>query len=392
MCIYQLGLIALAIAPPNVRFEPMHTRLMFDEPVQVIYDGVQTDTVYVVEKDGIIQNVSVNKEATEKSPFLDITDRVGVTNDEEGLLSAVFHPKYATNGEIYVWYSAQNPKRGVLSRFTKSEDKNSVDKSSEEVLLEVREPWGNHNGGTVLFGPDRYLYVGIGDGGAANDPHGNGQNKNSLLGSVIRIDVSSTLGDEKKTKPYAIPPDNPLVGQEGFREELWAWGLRNPWRMSFDKKTGKLWAGDVGQNAWEEIDIVESGKNYGWNSREGAHDFKNNSDPSVQMTDPVHEYGRRMGGSITGGYVYRGTKIPSLVGAYVFSDYLSKRIWALVPQEDEGIPFEAKRIAKKTPIAISSFGESPSGEILACGFPNAYSSKGKIYWLVLSEPTTSTIR
>ena len=162
--------------------------------------------------------------------------------------------------------------------------------------------------------------------------------------------------------------------------------------MSFDRKTGELWTGDVGQNAWEEIDIVESGKNYGWNSREGAHDFKNNRDKDVNMTDPVHEYGRRMGGSITGGYVYRGTKIPALVGAYVFSDYLSKRVWALVSQEGEDASFEAKRIAKKTPIAISSFGESPSGEILACGFPNAYSSKGKVYWLVSSEPTTSTIR
>jgi len=387
------------IAPPSVRFEPMHTHLIFDEPIQVIYDGIQTDSVYVVEKDGIIQNVSVFEDTTQKRPFLDITDRVGVTNDEEGLLSAVFHPNYAKNNELYVWYSAQNPKRGVLSRFKKSPEQSSIDTSSEEVILEVREPWGNHNGGTVLFGPDGYLYVGIGDGGAANDPHGNGQNKNTLLGSVIRIDVNPTTNTpktENKTKAnnklYTIPTDNPLVGQNGIREELWAWGLRNPWRMSFDRKTGKLWAGDVGQNAWEEIDIIESGKNYGWNHREGAHDFKNNSDPSEQMTDPVHEYGRRMGGSITGGYVYRGTKIPSLVGAYVFSDYLSKRIWALVPQEDEDTPFDAKRIAKKTPIAISSFGESPNGEILACGFPNAYSSKGKIYWLVLSEPTTSTIR
>ncbi len=391
--------------PPNVRFEPMHTQLIFDEPIQVIYDGIQSDTVYVVEKDGIIQNVSVLKDATQKRSFLDITDRVGVTNDEEGLLSAVFHPKYAENGELYVWYSAQNPKRGVLSRFKKSPEQSSIDTSSEEVLLEVREPWGNHNGGTVLFGPDGYLYLGIGDGGAANDPHGNGQNKNTLLGSVIRIDVNPTpeplatpdsFETENKTKgnnkPYAIPTDNPLVGQAGIREELWAWGLRNPWRMSFDRKTGELWTGDVGQNAWEEIDIVESGKNYGWNSREGAHDFKNNRDKDVNMTDPVHEYGRRMGGSITGGYVYRGTKIPALVGAYVFSDYLSKRVWALVSQEGEDASFEAKRIAKKTPIAISSFGESPSGEILACGFPNAYSSKGKVYWLVSSEPTTSTIR
>ena len=380
----------------------MHTSLVFNEPVQALYDGVLDDTIYVVEKEGMIRNVSTNTDASEKPIFLDITDRVGVTNDEEGLLSLVFHPDYAENGEFYVWYSAQNPKRSVLSKFTKPPDKTTADKSSEQILLEVREPWGNHNGGTVLFGPDGFLYLGIGDGGAANDPYNNGQNKNTLLGTIIRIDVNPRSSEPppsetgKRNKPsnslYTVPTDNPLVGQNGVREEIWAWGLRNPWRMSFDRATGKLWTGDVGQNAWEEIDIVERGGNYGWNLREGAHDFKNNNNDKSKTIDPVYEYGRRLGGSITGGYVYRGSKIPALVGAYIYCDYLSKRIWILVPPSGEDEPYTSERIAKKTPIAISSFGETPDGEILACGFPNAYASRGKIYRLVSSEPTTSMIR
>ena len=400
--------MALATTTPKVHFEPVHSFLIFNEPVQVLYDGVLDDTLYVVEKDGIIRNVSTNKDASEKPIFLDITDRVGVTNDEEGLLSLAFHPDYAENGELYVWYSAQNPKRGVLSRFIKLPNKTTADKYSEQVLLEVREPWGNHNGGTVLFGPDGYLYLGIGDGGAANDPHNNGQNKNTLLGSIIRINVtpeSTTPGDttpapgranpktsRQNNAPYTIPADNPLVGQNGVREEIWAWGLRNPWRMSFDRETKKLWTGDVGQNAWEEIDIIEHGGNYGWNLREGAHNFKNKNGDKVQTIDPVYEYGRRLGGSITGGHVYRGSKIPNLTGAYIYCDYLSKRIWILVPPNGEDEPYTSERIAKKTPIAISSFGETPEGEILACGFPNAYASKGKIYRLVPSEPTTPIIR
>ena len=390
MCIYQLITMVIAATTPRVHFEPLHTSLSFDEPTQVIHDGVLDDIVYVVEKDGIIRSASTNRDASTKPIFLDITDRVGGTHDEEGLLSACFHPNYSENGEIYVWYTAQNPKRGVLSKFIKDQENDAVDQSSEQVVLEVREPWGNHNGGTVLFGPDGFLYLGIGDGGAANDPHNNGQDKNTLLGSIIRIDVSQT--GETKESTYSIPKDNPLVGKDGAREELWAWGLRNPWRMSFDKETGKLWTGDVGQNAWEEIDVVERGGNYGWNYKEGTHKFKDHKDEAAIFIDPVYEYNRRLGGSITGGYVYRGSDIPSLVGSYLYSDYLSKRVWALVPQEDEDGPFTTERLAKNTPVAISSFGETPSGEILACGFSNPYAFKGKIYRLVPSAPISSTIR
>jgi len=315
------------------------------------------------------------------------------------LLSLVFHPDFKTNGELYVWYTAHRPRRGVLSKFTTTHDSQKVDPDSEVVLLEVDEPWGNHNGGTVLFGPDGFLYLGIGDGGAANDPHNNGQNKNTLLGTIIRIDVNK----ESEDRPYAIPPDNPLVGVSGVREEIWAWGLRNPWRMHFDRETDDLWTGDVGQYAWEEINVVVKGGNYGWNIREGNHEFQGDQSQKKQMIDPVFEYGRSEGGSITGGYVYRGTKIPRLVGKYIYADYMSKRVWALSSPTDGASTFTSERIAGGAStfsdnFAISSFGETPNGEILACGFMTPYASVGKIYRLVptpeedLSDSTTDTIR
>ena len=384
MCFSPLITLLITTTAPTVHFEPLHTLLSFDEPVQVVCDNVDKKTIYVVEKAGRVIKTGTTKTESKKTVFLDITDRVGAAHDEEGLLSAVFHPSYVVNGEIYVWYTAQNPRRGVLSKFTKNKNENTINNKSEKIVLEVNEPWGNHNGGTVLFGVDGYLYLGIGDGGSANDPHNNGQNKNTLLGSIIRIDVSGLNEDS----PYTIPPDNPLVGKQGVREELWAWGLRNPWRMSFDRETGQLWAGDVGQNSWEEIDIIYRGGNYGWKLREGKHRFKknkNNEPEGPTFIEPVHEYGRKSGGSVTGGYVYRGKEVPELTGFYIFSDYLSKKIWALFPSEENENVFIAKRIAKSTPVTIASFGETIGGEILICGFPNPYSPKGKIYRLSPSE-------
>jgi len=362
---------------------------LFNEPVQVVFNGANDEELYIVEKEGFIQRASIKHDTLSAEVFLDITDRVGVTNDEEGLLSAAFHPEFLKNNYVYVWYSAQKPKRGVLSRFTYNNELKQLDKKTEQVILEIQQPWGNHNGGTVLFGPDGLLYLGVGDGGAANDPYNNSQNKNTLLGSIIRIDINKTGGDNQ----YAIPPTNPLVNQDGCREEVWAWGLRNPWRMSFDRITNDLYVGDVGQNAWEEVDIVRGGGNYGWNFREGKHPFQKKESSEKNLIDPIYEYGRRGGGSITGGYVYRGLKLPALYGSYIFSDYLSAKVWFL--KKNKNNEYIATRIAKKTPISIASFGESPQGEIFACGFSNPYGSKGKIYRLsseISPEPTPSTIR
>ena len=391
LCIKLILFLSLA-TPSEVCFEPVHAGLRFSEPVQVVFDGVHDDVMYVVEKKGVVRRVSTEHDATKKPTYLDIKSRVGERHDEEGLLSLVFHPNFETNGKLYVWYTAHRPRRGVLSKFTTTPSSEIVDPESEVVLLEVNQPWGNHNGGTVVFGPDGHLYVGIGDGGAANDPYNNGQNNKTLLGTIIRIDVNQKTEDH----PYAIPPDNPLIGGDGTREEIWAWGLRNPWRMSFDRETGALWTGDVGQNAWEEIDIIVRGGNYGWKLREGNHEFQGDQSNRSRMIDPVFEYGRRSGGSITGGHVYRGSANPSLVGTYIYADYLTKKVWKLSLSEEN--TYVSEQIATTTPLAISSFGETPSGEILACGFMTPYASIGKIYRLGpspeedLSDSTTDKIR
>lgn len=393
LCV-KIILLLSATNTGQVRFEPVHTSLRFSEPVQVVFDGVHDDVMYVVEKEGIIRRVSTKPDELKKPAYLNIKTRVGERHDEEGLLSAVFHPNFKNNGALYVWYTAHRPRRGVLSKFTIAEGGDKVDPESETVLLEVNEPWGNHNGGTIIFGPDGYLYVGIGDGGAANDPHNSGQNKKTLLGKIIRIDVDQKTED----RPYAIPTDNPLVNKKDTRGEIWAWGLRNPWRMSFDRETGELWTGDVGQNAWEEIDIIVRAGNYGWNIREGNHEFQGDQSKKNSMIDPVFEYGRRSGGSITGGYVYRGIKIPWLAGKFIYSDYMSKRIWSLSPPKEGETVFTSEQIATTTPLAISSFGETPDGEILACGFMTPYAPIGKIYRLVpvspedLSDSTTPAMR
>lgn len=367
-------------------FEPVHTALTFDDPVQAVFDGVTDSHLYVVEKEGTVRRVSINKEEQDKPIFLDIRDRVAVHHSEEGLLSLAFHPNYEKNKEIYVWYTAQEPRRCVLSKFTNADDETPVDTSTEEVLLEVAQPWGNHNGGTVMFGQDGYLYVGIGDGGASNDPHENGQNKKTLLASIIRIDPNHKANG----KNYSVPPDNPFIEDESARPEIWALGLRNPWRMSFDRKTGELWVGDVGQNKWEEVDVVKKGQNYGWNAREGFHPFMKNKTENT-TTDPVYAYGRRDGGSITGGFVYRGSLLPELFGKYIYADYLSKRVWALEPSPEENKKYESKKIAKGSPLSISSFSETPGGELLVCGFESPYARVGKIYQLVpVDRPSPST--
>ena len=391
MFISQLVTALIISTSQNIYFEEVHKNLTFDEPVQALFDGVDGNQLYIVEKQGVVRSVTLEKTETNKPIFLNIKDRVDVGHSEEGLLSIAFHPEYKTTPKIFVWYTAHSPRRCVLSSFV-TNDNGTADPDTEEKILEVLQPWGNHNGGTVIFGPDGYLYLGVGDGGGSNDTKNNGQNKNTLLGTILRIDIDSNEGDSA----YSIPKDNPFVGESGSRGEIWAYGMRNPWRMSFDKSTGKLWAADVGQNKWEEIDIIEKGKNYGWNIREGKHSF-GQPQSKEGTTNPIFEYGRKQGGSITGGYVYRGKKIPKIHGQYIFSDYLSGRVWRLVESPKEDAKYKSIKILTRPPISISSFGETPSGEILACGFASPYSTKGKIYLLVPagsadSSPNTDKTR
>jgi glucose/arabinose dehydrogenase len=356
-------------------------------PLVLTHAGDGSNRVFVATEHGVIHVFPNDQKATKTDVFLDITDRVSYRDDqnEEGFLGLCFHPKYKETGEFFVFYTPKKVKNvNVLSRFRVSkDDPNKADPESEEELMRFTKPFWNHDGGTICFGPDGYLYVTHGDGGAANDPFENGQNLKSLLGKIHRIDVNfkpDAQENSKKPRNYGIPKDNPFVGRtDGTLPEIWAYGLRNVWRMAFDRKTGKLWAGDVGQNLWEEIDIIEKGGNYGWNRREGLHPFgPKGTGPKKEFIDPIWEYHHDIGKSITGGGVYRGPRHSELDGAYIYGDYVSMKIWALKYDEARG-RVVANRPIKDPGQPIFSFGEDEKGEMyMLCP---AATGKG-IFWFV----------
>ncbi|MCA8914283.1 MAG: PQQ-dependent sugar dehydrogenase [Planctomycetes bacterium] len=366
---------------PSIELESAFPKLSFELPVFLCADGADSELLYVVEQNGEIVRFKNDPATDAKDTFLDIRERIpGDRHNEEGLLALAFHPRFKDNGYFFICYSQHagggKSRRGVISRFTWDKKKDSVDQKSEKIILEVDEPFGNHNGCTLLFGTDGYLYASFGDGGAANDPHRNGQDRGTLLATILRIDIDN----EQKGKAYAIPKDNPFAETAGAAPEIWAFGLRNVWRMSFDREKGTLWAGDVGQNSYEEIDIIEKGGNYGWNKREATHAFQRGA-KSGDMIDPVAEYGRDMGISITGGYVYRGTKQKSLVGIYLYGDYGTGRIWGL-DYDLEKKTVKANEVLGQFPRAtISSFGEDADGELFVCGH-----RVGAIYRVVVKTP------
>ena len=334
--------------PSSIALQDAFAGLRFQAPLQVLQVPGETRFV-VVEKRGTVQAVT----GTAAAPFLDIRSRVNSMPGEAGLLGFAFHPRWAQNRQVFVNYtapSAASPAnlKTTISRFTSTDGGATLDPASEQVLLTVEQPFENHNGGGVVFGPDGLLYLGLGDGGWGGDPQGNAQNVSVILGKLLRIDVDSGV-------PYGIPPSNPFAAGGG-RAEVYAYGLRNPWRFSFDRATGALWLADVGQDAWEEVDIVHAGGNYGWNRREGAHCY---GPPSCTgpFIDPVAEYSHAEGASITGGYVYRGSALPHLAGQYVYGDFGSGRIWA-VPAAG---PYTPVQVGQGN--AISSFGEDAQGEL-----------------------------
>jgi glucose/arabinose dehydrogenase len=323
-----------------------------DQPLYVTHAGDDSGRLFVVEKAGRIVMLRDGQPAAD--PFLDISDRVGSSSSEQGLLSVAFHPQFAQNGRLFVDYTDHSGDT-VISRFQAKGD--SADPDSEKVLLKIDQPFPNHNGGLVLFGPDGYLYIGMGDGGSGGDPQGNGQNRKSLLGKLLRLDVDN--GD-----PYAIPSDNPWPSGDEARPEIWAYGLRNPWRFSFDRTTSDLYIADVGQNQYEEIDRQPAGsrggENYGWNTIEGKHCFRGSSCDSAGLVAPIAEYDHSLGCSITGGYVYRGAAFPRLQSLYFYGDYCSGRIWALNPAAP---PALQQPELLRSRLRISSFGEDQAGEL-----------------------------
>ena len=358
---------------PDLALEPAFPGLSFTAPVLMLQAPGDDSRWFAVEKSGVIRSFENDPAAVDAEIFLDIDDRVESGFDESGLLGMAFHPGFPTSPYVYLNYTTTgagggSPLTSRISRFATADAGLSLNPFSEEILLTARQEAANHNGGHLLFGPDGFLYASFGDGGGAGDPGENAQDPSNVLGSILRIDVDGG-------SPYTSPPGNPFAGNlqcptgasltGSGCPEIFAWGLRNPWRFSFDRSTGTLWAGDVGQDTWEEVDIIEAGGNYGWDEREGAHCFEPPSGCSTSSIDPVAEYDHTIGRSITGGHVYRGSALPGLQGYYLFADF-STGILFTIPAD--GQPPLEPEIMLDTDMRFATFAEDLAGELYVVDF------------------------
>jgi hypothetical protein len=353
--------------------------LSFRQPVHLTSVPDSTRRLVVVQQNGYARIFPDDTLASATDTLLDLSGAISSSGGEEGFLGLAFHPQFTQNGYVYVNYTAPSPLRTVIRRFTvPPSTPNHADPGSGFTIIEILQPYANHNGGMLAFGPDGYLYIGMGDGGSGGDPQNNAQNRSVLLGKFLRLDVDDTTGSTH----YAIPPDNPYAGNSsGFREEIWAYGFRNPWRFSFDPQTGTLWAGDVGQNTREEIDIVYQGKNYGWRIMEGTFCYNPPSGcDTTGLVLPVIDYGRSLGYSVTGGYVYRGTRRTDLVGSYIYADYGSGRIWSL--RDSSGTV--SNTLLTQAPFTISAFGTDSRQELYILA--HSLSANTSIYRFVAATP------
>jgi glucose/arabinose dehydrogenase len=346
--------------------------LTFSFPVEMVHSYDGTNRIFVVTQRGRIYVFPNNPSVASAKLFLDLSDRASQSGSETGLLGLAFHPNYENNGYFYVDYTTdQPPLRTIIARYQVSpSNPDSALKSSELVLMTVNQPFSNHNGGKIAFGPDGYFYLSFGDGGSGGDPMNNAQNRSVLLGKILRINVdSSSMGNN-----YSIPLTNPFYGNtQGWRQEIYTWGMRNMWKFSFDLPTGRIWGADVGQGAWEEVDILWSGKNYGWRIMEGFACYNPPTGcDTTGLTMPVWAYDRNAGASVTGGYVYRGPTVTTLTGKYIYADYVSGRIWSLT--YDSINPVQ-NTLLHDAAFFISTFGIDQNNELYLC----SYSTTGRIY-------------
>jgi glucose/arabinose dehydrogenase len=361
--------------PVAIQLEQAFTSLpAFHQPLALMQAPDDDSRWYVVERTGLVHVFDNDANVSASGVVIDLSAVVDSGPGEAGLLGMAFHPDFRANGQVFLSFTRPGL-ISYVSRFASGDGGATLDPASEQVVLTLPQPFDNHNGGNVAFGPDGMLYVGFGDGGSGDDPDNHGQDTADILGAIVRVDVDGG-------SPYAIPPDNPFAGNpvctQGFGQEacpeIFAYGLRNPWRWSFDVDTGDLWVGDVGQGEWEEIDLVTSGGNYGWRIREGAHcHIPPDCDPTG-LIDPIAEYDHNEGSAVTGGYVYRGAAIAGLEGAYLYADSGSGRIWAL---EDDGAGGRESRELLDTDLRIVSFGQANDGELYVVDFDD-----GGIYRIV----------
>jgi glucose/arabinose dehydrogenase len=348
----------------GVALEVVSSGLVSPVDVTTAEDG--SGRIFVVEQGGTIRTVTNG--TLDATPFLDVSDRL-TSGGEQGLLGLAFHPGYPTDPRFFVDYTNQAGATVIASFTVDPATPGRADPGSERILLTIAQPYPNHNGGALAFGPDGMLYIAMGDGGSGGDPHGNGQRLDTLLGKILRIDVGGRDATAvAATTPYAIPPDNPFVATAGARPEIWLLGLRNPWRMRFDDATGDLWIGDVGQGDWEEIDAIRagtSGQDLGWNIMEGTHCFKALTCDQAGLTPPVAEYGHGSGCAVVGGVVARNDTVPGIRDRYVFADYCSGNVWTLDPTGDR---LREPDLVLSSGRNISAIGSAEDGTVLMTDF------------------------